>query len=254
MVGVTADDQVVRRRRWRRRRGRSRARNRSSAESAPSRTNALSSDLFAVSRKCSNCALGRDLAQRLLDAAHHHHEPEQHEREQSSVKPIMVTPFCRTGRRRRRVLGSTACPIPSPASPRWPCKRRARRINRELADALPRRPLRAGLHHAARVVGGDDPVRPVHRQARQRGHAGRLRALPHRRRLRGRRARRAGGADPADRLLPQQDDVADQAGDAARRAVRRRGAEPVEPTSSRCPASAARQPTSSSATPSASPG
>ena len=57
----------------------------------------------------------------------------------------------------------------------------------------------------------------------------------------------------SDRLLPGQDQLADRARSGPRRAVRRRGARRGSRTWSRCPASAARRPTSCSATPSASP-
>ena len=56
----------------------------------------------------------------------------------------------------------------------------------------------------------------------------------------------------ADRLLPEQDRLADQAGPGAGRAVRRRGARQAGRPGRRCPASGARRPTSSSATRSAS--
>ena len=49
-----------------------------------------------------------------------------------------------------------------------------------------RRHLRAALPQPLRAGGGDDPLRAVHRRAREPGDAAALRALPHRRRPRGR--------------------------------------------------------------------
>ena len=69
-------------------------------------------------------------------------------------------------------------------------------------------------------------------------------------RLRGGRPHRARGADPAHRLLPQQGQLADRARPGAGRAVRRRGAAPHDRTGDAARVSAARPPTSSSATPS----
>ena len=96
--------------------------------------------------------------------------------------------------------------------------------------------------------------RPDHRPAGQRRHARRCsRRTPTRRAMAAADRARARADHPADRLLPGQDRVAAQArrrrSSSGTTARCRRGSR----TWSRCPASAARPPTSCSATPSASP-
>ena len=72
-----------------------------------------------------------------------------------------------------------------------------RRDRRPPARRLPRQPHRPRLRQPARAPGGDDPLRPVHGQAGQRGDAGALPPLPERPPLRRGAARRARGDGPA---------------------------------------------------------
>ena len=130
--------------------------------------------------------------------------------------------------------------------------RAAAEILSRLKAALPRRPLRAGPPERLRAALRHDPLGPVHRRAGQPGHARRCSRAT-------RRRRRSRGADPAEleeiikstgffrnktRSLigMAQALVADHGGEVPRTMEELR----------RCPASAARPPTSSSATPSAS--
>ena len=102
--------------------------------------------------------------------------------------------------------------------------RRARRINRELAEVYSVRPPRAGLREPLPAARRHGPVRPDHRPAGQPDDARALRRIPH---SRGHGRGRSGGAggDPApDRLLPGQDQVRAGAVGGPAGQVRRRGA------------------------------
>ena len=101
------------------------------------------------------------------------------------------------------------------------------RWHRVLAETHPDAHCELDHDGAAAARGRHDPLRAVHGQEGQRGDPQAVRPLSDRRRLRRGGPGRAGGDDPADRLLPEQDGRPDQAGSGAGRPVRRRGARPA---------------------------
>ena len=86
--------------------------------------------------------------------------------------------------------------------------RRARRINRELAEVYPYAHPELDFDEPLPAAGRHGPVRPDHRPAGQPDDPRALRRLPDPRGHGRGRPGGAGGADPADRLLPGQDEVA----------------------------------------------
>ena len=112
---------------------------------------------------------------------------------------------------------------------------------------------RAALPHAVRAAGRDDPVGAVHRRAREPGHAGAVQALPRRPGAGAGDHHRARAADPVDRFLPREIQLAGRHGGRGGRAPSRRDSRARWTRWSSCPASAARPPTSCSATRSACP-
>ena len=89
--------------------------------------------------------------------------------------------------------------------------RRARRMNRTLAQAFPHVYCELDFTNPAGTDGGDHSVGAEHRQAGQPDHAGVVQALPHRAGLCAGRPHRTRRAHPAHRLLPQQGQLADPA-------------------------------------------
>ena len=127
---------------------------------------------------------------------------------------------------------------------------------RSTRGPAPERVDRASFHESVRTARGDDPVGPVHRCACEPGHASRLRPLSVRARSGWRRSPSdLELLDPADRVLPREGTQPDRHGRrpwspiTAARFPREHGS-----TWSRCPASDARPPTSSVATPFGLPG
>ena len=173
-------------------------------------------------------------------------------------RQVSVRTYPRARDRPRAALPSraAAAKLAAPLAAGEPALGRARRVGRmlrELAADPPRRALRAGLHHAARAGRRHHPVRAVHRQAGQRGHPDALRPLPH-------APPTTPAADRAeleelirptgffrnktDSLIGLGQALVERYDGDVPRHARRAGR--------RCPASAARPRTSSSATPSAS--
>ena len=200
-----------------------------SAESVPSRTKVSSLGLLASSRNCLDLALDRDLAQRLLDPAHEHDEAQQHEREQQQREADHGGVIVPHGRRtrdvpaaseaRRRLVG-----VPKTEESPLALTRRARRINRELAALYPdahfeldfTTPLELSVATILSAQCTDKRVNEVTPAA--------VREVPHRRRLRRRRPRRLETLIKPTGFFRNKTTSIIKLGQAARRALRRRGA------------------------------
>jgi endonuclease-3 len=131
--------------------------------------------------------------------------------------------------------------------------RRARKIDRTLAETYPDARIELDFDDPFQLLVVTVLSAQTTDQARQRRPPDPLRRLPRRRRDGGRPARAPRADHRPARLLPGQDRLTAQAQRRPRRAVRRRGPARRSPTWSRSRASAARPPTSSSATASTSP-
>ncbi len=130
------------------------------------------------------------------------------------------------GRRTGRSGGHYAGTVTAPES-RLALVRRARRVNRTLAERYPDARCELDFTTPAGAARRDGAVRADHRRAGQPRHPDPVRALPRRVGVRRCRPDRARGAHPQHRVLPGEVGVPHGPGAGARRAVRRRGARPA---------------------------
>ena len=130
--------------------------------------------------------------------------------------------------------------------------RRARKINRVLAETYPDAHCRTGLQEPVPAPRRHGAVRADDGQAGQPDHAAAVRQVPGARGPGGGQPRGRGRDPPADRVLQREDQVRDGTVRRARRALRRRGAAHPRGDGHAARRRAARPPTWSSATPTAS--